>query len=171
VSYQAAIYTGEHQPILEETIWKLANEKLMQERTRESTAATPKARGTLRRPLSPEPPRRELIPRLTRLLALALKFEELIRSGVVNNYADVAEVARVSRSRVTQMTSLLNLAPDIQEEILFLPMAEARKLRISEPSLRKLTSTLLWNQQRDQWSALRSPRQLLRSFGPKRMSQ
>jgi hypothetical protein len=53
------------------------------------------------------------------------------------------------------MTALLNLAPDIQEEILFLPAAEAQQLRISEPSLRKLTATLLWNQQREQWKHLR----------------
>jgi hypothetical protein len=56
------------------------------------------------------------------------------------------------------MTSLLNLAPDIQEEILFLPTAEAHQLRISEPSLRKLTATLLWNQQREQWRRLRAGR-------------
>jgi hypothetical protein len=89
------------------------------------------------------------------LLALALKFEDLIRCGTVTNYAAVAQVAQVSRSRVTQMTALLNLAPDIQEEILFLPAAEAQQLRISEPSLRKLTATLLWNQQREHWKNLR----------------
>ena len=33
---------------------------------------------------------REQVPRLTRLLALALKFEEMIRSGVVDNYAVLA---------------------------------------------------------------------------------
>ena len=64
-------------------------------------------------------------------------------------------LGQVSRSRVTQMTSLLNLAPDIQEEILFLRPTEAKQLRISEPSIRKLTGTLLWNQQREQWRNLR----------------
>ncbi len=54
----------------------------------------------------------EAVPRITRQLALALKFEDLIRSGTVGNYAALAQGARV-----TQMTSLLNLAPDIQEEI------------------------------------------------------
>src|SRR6266852_4340349 len=98
------------------------------------------------------------VPRITRLLALALKFEDLIRSGTVGNYAALAQVARVSRARVTQMTSLLNLAPDIQEEILFLPTAAARQLRICEPSLRKLTATLLWNQQREQWRELAGSR-------------
>jgi hypothetical protein len=58
-------------------------------------------------------------------------------------------------SRVAQMTALLNLAPNIQEEILFLPAAEALQLRISEPSLRKLTATLLWIQQREHWKNLR----------------
>jgi hypothetical protein len=95
------------------------------------------------------------VPRITRLLALALKFEELVGSGVVSNYATLAQAGQVSRSRVTQMTNLLNLAPDIQEEILFLRPEEAEQFRISEPSLRKLTATLLWSQQREQWKALR----------------
>ena len=131
-------------------------EKLAQERNRASVAAAAKVSGTARRRPRAAAERAEPVPRITRLLALALKFEQLIESGVVSNYAAVAQVARVSRSRVTQMTSLLNLAPDIQEKILFLPAAEARQLRISEPSLRKLTATLLWNQQREQWKTLRS---------------
>jgi hypothetical protein len=64
---------------------------------------------------------------------------------------------RVSRSRVTQMTGLLHPAPDIQEEILFLGVEDAVQFRISEPSLRMLTATLLWNQQREQWRNLRRP--------------
>jgi len=83
---------------------------------------------------------------------------ELIRSGVVSNYVALAQLGRVSRSRVTQMTSLLNLAPDIQEEILFLRSKEAERLGISEPVLRKLTATLLWTKQREQWRSLRRPR-------------
>jgi len=153
VFHQDTVYAGEHPPIIDEAIWKLVDEKLAQERNRTSAAAAAKASG--RRSLAGAE-RTEAVPRITRLLALALKFEGLIRSGMVSNYAAVAQVARVSRSRVTQMTSLLNLAPDIQEEILFLPVAEARQLRISEPSLRKLTATLLWNRQREQWRTLRS---------------
>jgi len=91
------------------------------------------------------------------LLALALKFEKLIGTGAVSNYATLAQAGQVSRSRVTQMTGLLNLAPDIQEEILFLRAEEAQQFRISEPSIRKLTATLLWSQQREQWRNLRRP--------------
>jgi hypothetical protein len=157
VSHQNTVYAGEQAPIVEEGIWKLVNESLAQERTRASVAAA--ASATARRRAAAGRAgveRSEPVPRVARLLALALKFEKLIELGVVSNYSAVAQVSRVSRSRVTQMTSLLNLSPDIQEEILFLPAAEARKFRVSEPSLRKLTATLLWNQQREQWRTLRS---------------
>jgi site-specific DNA recombinase len=142
VCHQGRVYAGEQAPIVEEGVWKLVNEKLARERTEASLTAAAKASRSRRFPAGEQP---EPVSRITRLLALALKFEALIASGVVSNYAAVAQVAGVSRSRVTQMTSLLNLAPDIQEEILFLSAAEARQLRISEPSLRKLTATLLWN--------------------------
>src|SRR3984957_7121739 len=155
VSHRGVIYAGEQAPIIEDSIWKLASEKLALERDGAAIAAAAKASGTaLRRSAAIAAPA-ERVPRITRLLALALKFEDLIRSGTVTNYAAVAQVAQVSRSRVTQMTALLNLAPDIQEEILFLPAAESQQLRISEPSLRKLTATLLWNQQREHWKSLR----------------
>ena len=148
------IYAGEQAPIIEDSIWKRVSEKLAHERSGAAIAAVAKAREiALRRSLA-SGDRVDRVPRITRLLALALKFEELIRSGTVINYAALAHVAQVSRSRVTQMTALLNLAPDIQEEILFLPAAEAHQLRISEPALRKLTATLLWNQQREQWKHL-----------------
>jgi DNA invertase Pin-like site-specific DNA recombinase len=153
VSYQEAIYAGEQKPLVEEKIWMQVSEKLAQERNQASAAR--KTSRTTRRDSPRLAERAEPIPRITRLLALALKFEDLIRCGTVTNYAALAELAQVSRSRVTQMTSLLNLAPDIQEEILFLPAAEARERGISEPSLRKLTATLLWSQQREQWKSLR----------------
>jgi DNA invertase Pin-like site-specific DNA recombinase len=155
VSHQGVVYAGEQPPIVEDAIWNLVSEKLAKERAASSVAAAAKASGIALRRLTAVAARVEPVPRITRLLAMALKFEELIRSGTVSNYAAVAQVANVSRSRVTQMTGLLNLAPDIQEEILFLPAAEARQLRISEPSLRRLTATLLWNQQREQWKNLR----------------
>src|SRR5713226_3948006 len=53
----------------------------------------------------PKGPSKELID--------AVKFEEMIRSGVVGNYTVMAQLGQVSRSRVTQVTNLLNLAPDI----------------------------------------------------------
>jgi hypothetical protein len=39
----------------------------------------------------------------------------------VPSYAELARRGIVTRARITQMLNLLNLAPQIQEEILFLP--------------------------------------------------
>ena len=159
VSHQGAVYAGEHEAIVEPAVWERVQEELAKEQKRRSVAAgacaPPKKNRSYQTPSTVATEPTERVPRITRLLALAQKFEELIESGVVNNYAALAQVGQVSRSRVTQMTSLLNLAPDIQEEILFLGVEEAEQFRISEPSLRKLTATLLWNQQREQWRNLR----------------
>ena len=58
------------------------------------------------------------VPRITRLLALATKFEGLLQQGVVKDYAELARLGQVSRARVTQIMNLLSLAPDIQQQIL-----------------------------------------------------
>ena len=50
---------------------------------------------------------------------------QLIRDGVVKHQAKLARCGYVSRARLTQIMNLLCLAPDIQEEILFLPPTRA----------------------------------------------
>lgn len=68
-------------------------------------------------PPRPIPPR---IPRISRLMALAIHFDNLIRQGTAKNYADLARLGGVSRARITQIMNLLNLPPWKQEELLFL---------------------------------------------------
>jgi hypothetical protein len=159
VSHQDEVYAGEQAAIIEQGVWEQANQKLDKERSGCRAAAQSSRERKMIAPQQTaptiQPERAERVPRITKLLALALKFEGLIESGVVTNYAAAAQVGHVSRSRITQMTGLLNLAPDIQEEILFLRPKEAKQYRISEPSLRKLTATLLWNKQREYWRNLR----------------
>lgn len=67
---------------------------------------------------TPAPP--DPVPRISRLMALAIHFDGLIREGVVKNYADLARMGGVSRARITQIMNLLNLPPWKQEELLFL---------------------------------------------------
>jgi site-specific DNA recombinase len=154
VSHQGEAYPGEQEAIVERSVWERAQAGLVKAQKKSGVAAG-SAEGKETRPVAAVATTgTERVPRITRLLALALKFEELIRSGSVSNYAVLARLGQISRARVTQMTSLLNLAPDIQEEILFLRPTEAKQLRISEPLLRKLTATLLWSQQREQWRNL-----------------
>lgn len=53
-------------------------------------------------------------------MALAIRFEGLIADGTVSDYSELAELAQVSRARITQIMNLLLLAPDIQEKLLFM---------------------------------------------------
>jgi hypothetical protein len=64
-------------------------------------------------------PALERIPRISRYMALAINFEDLIRRGIVTDYADLARLGHVTRARVTQIMNLRLLTPAIQEELLF----------------------------------------------------
>jgi len=88
-------------------------------------------------PTAVEPGR---IPRVARLLALAHRFREHFESGQVRDYAEVARLAGVSRARVTQVMSLLYLAPDIQEAILDLPRVHSRPDPLTERGLRNIAA-------------------------------
>ena len=104
-------------------------------------------------PQPPLPPGR--IPRLARLMALAIRLEQLLRDGVVANQAELARLGHVTCARLTQILSLGQLAPDIQEEILFLPPSERERALLTERQVRPLLRTLLWDEQRRQWAELK----------------
>jgi hypothetical protein len=91
------------------------------------------------------------VPRVTKLMALAIRFDQLIRDGVVSDQAELARVGHVSRARLTQIMNLLNLAPDIQEEILFLPATEHGRDAITEKQLRPIAAMPSWTKQRQIW--------------------
>ena len=93
------------------------------------------------------------IPRITRLMALAIKFHDMVDRGEVQDYADLARLGYVTRARITQIMNLLNLAPDIQEEILFRE-AGSQKSGIEERVLRPLTSITEWADQREIWQKM-----------------
>ncbi len=99
------------------------------------------------------------IPRVSRLMALALRLERLVRSGEVADYAELARLGHVTRARVTQIMNLLNLAPDIQEEILFLPRTLEGRDPIRERHLRPIAAVLDWRKQRRMWKRLLAKRQ------------
>jgi len=94
------------------------------------------------------------VPRLSRLMALAIRFEKLVRDGAVRDYADLARLGNVSRARLTQIMNLLVLAPDIQEAILFLPRTDRGFDPISERQIRRVTVEPDWRRQRRMWRYL-----------------
>ena len=59
------------------------------------------------------------IPRIARLMALAIRLEGLVRKQRLQDYAELARLGSVTRGRMTQIMQLLHLAPDIQEQLLF----------------------------------------------------
>ena len=93
------------------------------------------------------------VPRVARLMALAIRFDQLIRDGVVADQAELARLGRVSRARVTQIMDLLHLAPDIQERLLFLNTLSGRR-PYSERGLRAIQRVACWKKQRSAFSAL-----------------
>jgi len=95
------------------------------------------------------------VPRLSRLMALAIRMDELVRTGTVANHAELARLGHVSRARVTQIMNLLNLAPDIQEDILFLPAGEGGRDPIAERVVRPIAAILDWHSQREAWARLK----------------
>ncbi len=96
------------------------------------------------------------VPRISRLMALAIKFDGLIRSGAIADQAELATLAHVSRARVTQIMNLLLLAPDVQEAILFLPRTTKGRDTIREIHVRPITAEVDWDSQRQAWDRLES---------------
>jgi hypothetical protein len=94
------------------------------------------------------------VPRVARLMALAIRCEELIRDGVIESYTEIGRLGHVTRARVSQIMNLLNLAPDIQEAILNLPRIETGRAPIILAQLQPIASTLDWRKQRIQWEQL-----------------
>ncbi len=94
------------------------------------------------------------IPRLARLMALAIRVEGLVRDGVLTDYAAAAHLGHVTRARMTQITNLLHLAPDIQEDILFLPPVEHGRDPITEREIRIIVAVLGWRKQRKLWQSV-----------------
>ncbi len=94
------------------------------------------------------------VPRVSKLMALAIRFEGLLRSGQVRDFAEIARLGHVTRARVSQIMNLLHLAPDIQEEILFLPRVEAGDDPITERHVRPIVKIIDWGDQRRAWRNL-----------------
>lgn len=96
------------------------------------------------------------VPRVAKLLALAHRFEALLKRGEVADYSELAQLGRVTRARISQIMSLLSLAPDLQKQILFLPRTERGRDPIQMRHLLPIAQVADWKIQRQLWAALAS---------------
>jgi hypothetical protein len=92
------------------------------------------------------------IPRVSKLMALALRFDDMLRSGAIASYAELARLGHVTRARVCQIMNLVYLAPDIPEALLFLPRTERGRDRIILADLQPIAALPDWRKQRRRWA-------------------
>jgi hypothetical protein len=85
------------------------------------------------------------------MLALAHKIDAMVRDGEFRDYAEAARRMGLTRARVTQITNLLLLAPQIQEAILNLPPVTNGRDPISERRLRPIVAEPEWQRQIVAW--------------------
>jgi len=91
------------------------------------------------------------VPRVSKLMALAIRFDQLLFEGRVADQSELARLAHVTQPRMTQIMNLLHLAPDIQEELLHLPPVTSGDDPITERDLRPITRMRDWRKQRRAW--------------------
>ena len=102
----------------------------------------------------PESPPHSAVPRISRLMALAIRMQDLVDRDEVADYAELARLAHVSRARISQIMNLTLLAPDIQEAILFLPRTDGGRAHIAEQQVRRICGVTDWRRQRRVWGGL-----------------
>lgn len=110
-----------------------------------------KGRKQMRAGDTPIAPQR--VPRIARLMALAIHFDELIRTGKVKDQSELARLGQVSTARVSQIMGLLYLAPEIQEDLLAVENGIESK-KFTERSLRPVSNHSCWTSQRELWKSL-----------------
>src|SRR3954470_5266863 len=96
-------------------------------------------------PVSPPSPKGR-VPKVARLMALAIRFDGLLQRGEVKDYAELARLGHVTRARMTQIMNLLNLAPDLQEAILFLLAVNRGRDLLKEWQVRPVAAEVLWGE-------------------------
>jgi hypothetical protein len=107
----------------------------------------PTRRGRVLPPFQPRPAGEPLGrgPQVARLVAPAHRLEGLVQSGKVKDYRELARLAQVSTARVAQIVVLAQLAPRIQEYLLFLSAEHAGL--ITELQLREIAREPRWDRQ------------------------
>jgi hypothetical protein len=95
------------------------------------------------------------LPQITRVLSLAIHFDEMIRTGDAKDYADIARQTCLCRERVSQIARLNYLAPEIQMELLYLPPVPTGRYPINETTARSIANLPFWGDQRREWARVK----------------
>lgn len=104
-------------------------------------------------PPPPRPPVRRPA-RVALMLAFAHRIEAAIASGEYQDRADAARQLGITRARLTQLMELTLLAPDLQEELLFLEAVDGLE-PVTERGLRDVFAAEAWAEQRQRWAGVK----------------
>jgi hypothetical protein len=96
------------------------------------------------------------VPRVARLMALAIRLNGLLQAGTIRRRSEIARLGHVTTARVCQILNLVYLAPDIQEAVLFLPLTESGRDAITFDDLQSIALIPEWYKQRRMWKQLQS---------------
>ena len=104
------------------------------------------------------PPPKKEVPkrrpaRVARMLAMANDLQDKIDRGEYKDQAAAARALGLSRTKLTRLLDLALLAPDIQEEVLFLKAVDGKE-PVTERALREVVRHLSWAEQRRIWKAI-----------------
>jgi hypothetical protein len=94
------------------------------------------------------------VPRVARLLALAIRLDGLLNAGAIRRRSEIARLGHVTAARVCQILNLVYLAPDIQEAVLFLPLTQSGRDAVSFGDLQSIALIPEWHKQRRMWNRL-----------------
>jgi len=111
-------------------------------------ARTDRGAREFRRGEAPRQPTPGQLPRLSRLMALAIHFDRVLATVRFQSQADMARAGRVTRARLTQILNLTGLAPDLQEKILFLQPYTDGRAPLTERQMRPVAAEPNWDKQR-----------------------
>jgi hypothetical protein len=100
-------------------------------------------------------PTRRYPARIARQLALAHALRCRLEPGELADFADMARQLGFTRARVTQLMDLLLLAPEVQEEVLFLELPPDAQPRIERGLREAVLGTIDWQEQRRRWEGLK----------------
>jgi len=96
------------------------------------------------------------VPRISRLMALAIKYQGMLDRGEVAGITELARLCHVTQPRMSQILNLNLLCPEIQEELLFIPILDPAKPAVHEKSLRSVCAETDWNSQRLEFTTSQS---------------
>lgn len=105
-------------------------------------------------PMPPRAARSERRAKIAKTLALAHHVEASIQAGRFEYAASVYRSLGLDNSRLYQVLSLRRLAPDIQEDVLFLTAPDGVE-PFTEKALRAIARILDWAEQRQKYAVLR----------------